>query len=161
MRVVKFILGLVAISQFSACATIVGNPNHVLPISSTPSGANIKVIDETGKNVFEGKTPTTVNLPKSDGSYWGGKSYEVTLSRDGFNPKTIPVKTNPNFWYIGGNFVFGGLIGWFIVDPLNGGMYDMYPSAVEAVFDNTSFSIENPINVITNLAEKSGCKVNG
>jgi hypothetical protein len=56
----------------------------------------------------------------------------VKISKDGYVDQEIPVKSSPNGWYIGGNFIFGGLIGWFIVDPLNGGMYTLSPEQVSA-----------------------------
>ncbi|TDN44105.1 hypothetical protein [Azoarcus indigens] len=115
------------------CATIMGNPVHVMPISSTPSDASITIIDdETGKPVFKGSTPTSVPLEKSNGSYWGGKSYTVKISKPGFEEQTIPVKASANGWYIAGNFLFGGLIGWFIVDPMNGKMYNLSPENISS-----------------------------
>ena len=80
--------------------------------------------------VYKGKTPTSVTLQKSDGSYWGGKNFTVTISKEGFTTQTIPVTSSANGWYIGGNIIFGGLIGWFIVDPLNGGMYTLSPEQI-------------------------------
>ena len=114
------------------CATIVGDKTQLVPISSTPSEANVVITDELGSEIFNGKTPTTVTLQKSDGSYWGGKDYVVKISKDGYMEQEIPVKSSPNGWYIGGNFIFGGLIGWFIVDPLNGAMYTLSPEQVSA-----------------------------
>lgn len=116
----------------SACATIVGQPTQSIPISSTPSDAAISIVDEAGVEVFKGTTPTSVTLQKSTGKYWGKKSFTVTISKNGFQPQTIPVTASANGWYIAGNFVFGGLIGWFIVDPLNGHMYTLSPEAVAA-----------------------------
>lgn len=115
-----------------SCATIVGDKTQLVPISSTPSEANIAITDEKGSEVFKGKTPTTVTLQKSDGSYWGGKDYVVKISKDGYMEQEIPVKSSPNGWYIAGNFIFGGLIGWFIVDPLNGAMYTLSPEQISA-----------------------------
>ena len=46
------------------------------------------------------------------------------MEKDGYEPVTLPIKANANGWYIGGNLVFGGLIGWLAVDPFNGGMGD-------------------------------------
>ena len=114
------------------CATIVGDKTQLVPISSTPSDAAVVITDEKGSVVFKGKTPTTVTLQKSDGSYWGGKDYVVKISKDGYMEQEIPVKSSPNGWYIGGNLIFGGLIGWFIVDPLNGAMYTLSPEQVSA-----------------------------
>lgn len=88
--------------------------------------------DEKGVEVFKGLTPTSVTLQKSDGTYWGKKSYFVRISKDGFESQAIPVTANANGWYIGGNIVFGGLIGWFIVDPFNGNMYNLSPEAINS-----------------------------
>jgi hypothetical protein len=114
----------------SACATIVGRPTQTIPVSSTPSDASILIVDEAGVEVFKGTTPTTVTLQKSSGKYWGKKSFAVTISKPGYQSQTVPIAATANGWYIAGNIVFGGLIGWFIVDPLNGNMYTLSPDAV-------------------------------
>ncbi|MDO5675183.1 MAG: hypothetical protein Q4G66_09745 [bacterium] len=120
------------------CASIVGDRTQLMPISSTPSDADIVIIDEKNSEIFRGKTPTNVTLQKSDGSYWGGKDYVVKISKDGYQEQEIPVKSSPNGWYIGGNIIFGGLIGWFIVDPLNGAMYTLSPEQVSATLGQDS-----------------------
>jgi hypothetical protein len=112
------------------CASIVGNPTQTLPISSTPSEAKVVITDEAGAEVFAGATPTSVTLNKSTGKYWGGKSFTVLISKPGYKTQSIPVTSSPNGWYIGGNLVFGGLIGWFAVDPFNGNMYTLSPEAI-------------------------------
>lgn len=43
------------------------------------------------------------------------------------------IKASANGWYIGGNIVFGGLIGWLAVDPFNGGMYTLKPKETNAI----------------------------
>jgi len=120
----------------SGCATIMGHSTQLMPINSTPSDATILVTDEKGMDVFKGLTPTSVTLQKSDGSYWGKKSYTVRISKDGFETQTVQVTANANGWYIGGNILFGGLIGWFIVDPLNGNMYNLSPEAINSAMLN-------------------------
>ena len=122
----------------SGCASIVGDKTQLIPISSTPDEADILITDEVGMHVFKGKTPTTVTLQKSDGSYWGKKSYVVTISKESFQAQTIPIKANANGWYIGGNIIFGGLIGWFIVDPLNGAMYTLSPAQISTHLGDSS-----------------------
>ncbi len=116
----------------SGCASIVGDETQLVPISSTPGGALIVITDEKGTEIFKGMTPTTVTLPKSDGTYWGKKSYKIKISKDGFDSQEIPVTASANGWYIGGNIIFGGLIGWFIVDPFNGAMYTLSPDQVSS-----------------------------
>jgi hypothetical protein len=116
----------------AGCATLMGKPLHLMPIASTPSEAEIVITDETGIPIFRGTTPTTVTLAKSNGSYWGKKSYVVKISKAGYEPQSIPVEASANLWYIGGNAIFGGLIGWFVIDPFNGGMYSLSPEAIES-----------------------------
>ncbi len=127
----RSICGLALVTLLlGGCATIVGDKTQLVPISSTPSDATITIVDERGSEVFKGTTPTTVTLHKSDGSYWGGKGYTVTISKAGYESQVVPIKSSPNGWYIGGNIIFGGLIGWFIVDPMNGAMYTLTPEQV-------------------------------
>ena len=128
--VLSFLLG--------ACASIVGDRTQLIPITSTPDEADILITDETGMNVFKGKTPTTVTLNKSDGSYWGKKSFTVKISKPGFQTRSIQIKASANGWYIGGNIIFGGFIGWFIVDPLNGAMYTLSPDQITAELEDTT-----------------------
>ena len=116
----------------AGCATIVGDKTQLIPIASDPDLASIVIVDEKGAQIFKGTTPTTVTLPKSDGSYWGKKSYAVTITSPGYASQTIPVTASANGWYTAGNLVFGGLIGWFIVDPFNGAMYTLSPKQIES-----------------------------
>ncbi len=126
-------LGALAVAAaLSGCATIVGHPTQAVPVTSTPSEAAITVVDEAGAEVFKGTTPTTVTLAKSTGHYWGKKSYTVTISKDGFKSQSVPITASANGWYLAGNLVFGGAIGYFAVDPFNGNMYTLSPEAVTA-----------------------------
>lgn len=115
-----------------------GQPTQSIPISSTPSDAAISIVDEGGAEVFKGTTPTSVTLQKSSGGYWSKKSFKVTIAKPGFKTQIIPVEASANGWYIAGNFIFGGLIGWFIVDPLSGNMYTLSPEAVAKELASTS-----------------------
>lgn len=133
MKKITITLALTALSSITTgCATIMGSDVHSMPITSTPSDAGIRITDEKGTAIFQGKTPTTVTLKKSDGSYFGKKSYSVMISKPGYETQTIPVTASANGWYIGGNILFGGLIGWLIVDPLNGKMYNLSPETINA-----------------------------
>ena len=127
---------LTSLVYLGGCASIVGDKTQLIPISSTPSMASILITDEKGVQVFEGETPSSVTLEKSDGSYWGKKSFTVTISKSGYDSQVIPITAKANGWYIGGNFLFGGLIGWFIVDPLNGAMYTLSPDQITSALEN-------------------------
>lgn len=112
----------------AACASIVdGGPTKPVTIKSSPSGQRFVVQDEAGKVVQRGKTPSVINLPRSDGSYFGAVRYKVSLEG---SSETKTVKSSPSMMYLGGNIFVGGLIGWLIVDPLNGAMYTLKPEEV-------------------------------
>lgn len=126
------ILAVASAFLLSGCATIVGDETQLVQVNSNPEGALFSIKDESGKTISEGKTPQGVSLKKSDGSYFGKKTYEITFSKENYKTVTLPIKSNANGWYIGGNILVGGLIGWFAVDPFNGGMYTLSPKEANA-----------------------------
>lgn len=130
LALASLLLGTVTLS---GCATIVGDDTQLVQVNSDPVGAKFAIKDETGAVVAQGTTPQGVTLSKSDGSYFGKKSYQITMTKDGYSPTTSPIKASANGWYIGGNILFGGLIGWLAVDPFNGGMYTLHPKQTNAI----------------------------
>nr|WP_321239377.1 hypothetical protein [uncultured Tolumonas sp.] len=136
--------------MLQGCATIVGDAAQTVPITSTPSDAHISIKDEKGLEIYAGQTPTTVTLQKSDGSYFGGKHYTVEILKDGYRPQTITVDARVNGWYLGGNLIFGGLIGWLIVDPLTGKMYKLSSESITATL---------PTNTTANNTEADGIHI--
>lgn len=128
------LFSLAVVVSFSGCATIVGKsaPANV-SIRSFPEHAKVKITNSEGKLVYEGITPTTVTLKKYAG-YFSGQTYKMTFSKDGYLKyvTTDGMKVNGWSWYIEGNLVFGGLIGWFVVDPLTGAMWDINSHHIDA-----------------------------
>lgn len=123
---------LTGVVLLSGCATIVGDKTQLVQIESNPPGADFEVKDELGKVVAQGKTPQGVTLQKSTGDYFGKKQYEVIISAENAKSATFPLKSGVNGWYVGGNIIFGGLIGWLLVDPFNGAMYTLHPEKIDA-----------------------------
>lgn len=132
MKKLKITAAVASLSLLAGCASIVGEKEQTVTINSSPSDANVVITDEKSVEVHSDTTPTTVQLRKSDGSYFGGKTYTVELSKDGYETRTMMINATPNGWYIGGNLIFGGLIGWLIVDPLTGAMYNLSPDTLNA-----------------------------
>ena len=128
---------------FCACATIVGEKTQLISIGTNPQEAKVSITDEKGNEVFKGKTPTTVILEKADGTYFGGKDYALKVERDGYEPHIVTIRSEPNGWYIAGNLVFGGLIGWLIVDPLTGAMWTLSPSTIQINLETRSEKTSN------------------
>ncbi|MBT0726699.1 hypothetical protein [Rosenbergiella australiborealis] len=129
----KMIAVLFFIFSLTGCATIVGNDTQLVQVNSDPSGTSFQIKDDLDTVVAQGTTPQGVTLAKSDGSYFGKKNYQITFSKEGYSPVTLPLKASANGWYIGGNIIFGGLIGWLAVDPFNGGMYTLKPKSFSPI----------------------------
>jgi len=131
----RLLLALAAASLLSGCAAIVGSETQSVRIDSIPPGATFVVQDETGRPVAQGITPKTVVLEKSNGSYFGKKSYLVMMEIPGYVPLTVPLREKANLWYILGNIPLGGFPGWLLVDPFYGGMYNIEPAQIQPVIN--------------------------
>lgn len=128
--------------SLAACATIFGQSDQDIAIDSTPDGAAVTVTDEAGAQVFTGTTPSSVTLTKKRG-YFQGKSFNVTISKDGYEPVEVALTPRANGWYIGGNILIGGLIGWFIVDPLTGAMWTLEPKEINQELVGSQSSMDS------------------
>lgn len=120
---------LVMLLALTGCASIVGKNIYPLTINSYPSEATIVVTDEAGRQMYRGRTPTTVTLASGE-AYFHAKRYTITFSREGYQDQVAEVRATLSGWYFG-NIVFGGLIGLLIVDPITGNMWKL-PTDVTA-----------------------------
>jgi len=132
----------------TGCASIVSKSSYPVVINSNPGQAEITITDETGKTIYSGKTPTTVTLDTKSG-YFKGKDYTVTFKKDGYAKHTAEIKRGVDGWYVAGNIVFGGLIGWLIVDPATGAMWTL-PKEMETTLSpqTAAVSEENGVQIV-------------
>lgn len=105
----------------SGCASIVSHAQWPVTINSNPSGANVTIKDKDGVDMQRGTTPMTMTLASSRG-YFSPAAYTFSFDKEGYLPATTSLSANMNGWYIG-NLLFGGLIGFLIVDPATGAMW--------------------------------------
>lgn len=120
--------GLVSI-LLSGCASIVAKNDQVVTISTEPDGADVIIKNSKGRVVHKALSPTNVTLLTSDG-YFSGETYSVSLRKNGYWGKDLVINSTPRGWYLFGNIAFGGLVGWFIVDPVTGAMYKLKPEDI-------------------------------
>ena len=131
----KAMIILLASTVLFSCATLVGKSSpETLNVISTPDQAIVVITDETNTNIFEGKTPTVLSLEKKKG-YFSGKKYTVKISKEGYAEHSVTVDTTASGWYIGGKFIFGGVIGWFIVDPATGAMWTLDTNEINVTLE--------------------------
>jgi hypothetical protein len=120
----KKILSLIAVAiLLSSCATIVSKSSSMVGVDTTPQGATVQIFNRKGEIVYNGHTPATLSLKHASG-FFKKASYQVKLSMDGYEPKTVVINAHVNGWYWG-NLVFGGVIGFLIIDPATGAMYKL------------------------------------
>ena len=127
----SYLLPLITCIPFlmTGCASIMSGTSQVVKISSEPEEAEMVITNKAGEVVTKAQTPTLVNLKKSRG-YFKGETYTVKLEKKGYQSQYFVVDSQPNGWYLAGNLVFGGLIGWFAVDPATGAMFSLSPDEI-------------------------------
>ena len=143
------------------CASIISKSQYPVNINSNPDGAEITIADEAGNNVHTGNTPTSVTL-KTKRGYFKGKDYTVTFKKAGYDSHSVVISRKTDGWYIWGNLLFGGLIGWIIVDPLTGAMWKLEeevsatltPQTSSLNTEEQSFKIVSLEDVPENLRDK-------
>jgi len=72
--------------------------------------------------IINATTPHTATLERGAG-YFKPTEYRVVVEKEGYDKKEVTIKGTVSGWYLAGNLLFGGVIGWLIVDPLTGAMY--------------------------------------
>ena len=146
-RFQSFGLGLLVIVLVSGCATIIKGQWQDVDINSTPSGATLQIFDRNDELVYEGQTPATVELKRGDG-YFRGQRYRVEISGEGGQNRTVQIENSVNGWYIAGNVLLGGLIGWVVVDPITGGMFNLRPKNIDTQLAAAPSSGDATIHVV-------------
>lgn len=109
----------------TGCASIVSKSNWPVNFKSNPSGAEIVITDENGNEIHRGVTPAMVTLP-SDSGFFSKAKYYINVKQAGYKESKGVLTAKINGWYFG-NILFGGLIGFIIVDPATGAMWKLPP----------------------------------
>lgn len=109
----------------TGCASIICGSEKTINVTSSPVESEFSIINRKGNIIAKGVTPTNVTLKRGDGWFRAG-DYTIKLSKAGYKETIVPIKQDlETGWYGLGNLVFGGPIGWIIVDPLTGAMYNI------------------------------------
>lgn len=124
MKQILIILGL-SMLVCPGCASIMCTGEKTVNIKSSPARAKFEIFNSYGNMISNGITPTNVTLKRGRG-YFAAGDYTIEFSKEGYQNRKMPLPQGiETGWYFFGNAVFGGLIGWFIVDPLTGAMWDI------------------------------------
>ena len=152
------LLGLgLCLATIFGCATVMKGGDQKIYFQSDPSGAKVSVYDVDNRLVADGKTPITLPLAKG-ASYFQPAKYRVVFEATGRANKEVWLSGSmESGWYIVGNFFIGGLIGWLIVDPLTGAMWNLKPSTVDASLEPKLSASDGGLRVV--LADQVPAKV--
>lgn len=103
----------------AGCATIINGTNQVLSATVEPNTAVIELLDG---DILKARSVGYLNysIKRQDAAL---KNYMLKISQEGYKSQIIGIGVRPSGWYLLGNFIFGGLIGWLIVDPITGSMW--------------------------------------
>lgn len=137
-KTLQFLCIAIVLSVFSSCASIVSKSSWPVDVVSTPAGAKVTITNRKGVVVYNGLTPATLTL-KSGSGFFKRESYTVKYELEGYAPMEVPLECSINGWYWG-NILFGGIIGWLIVDPATGAMYRLNTGTVNRTLTKSSTS---------------------
>jgi hypothetical protein len=121
----RFAIVVCLLGLCSGCASIMCGAEKTINIDSDPPGVQFEIINPAGKTLLTGVTPANVTLKRGRGYFQAG-DYTAQFHKEGYIGVTSPIGQGfETGWYFGGNAIFGGLLGWFIIDPLTGAMWDI------------------------------------
>ncbi len=150
IRAFSKVVALIALVAFTAsCASIINGSTQQVSIQSRPEAAKVTVLDRNGQAIGGGMTPATMTLKRGSG-FFSGARYTVRFEKAGYSSREVQISGRVSGWYIGGNLLFGGPIGWLILDPATGGMWTLSPEEVRAELspqqgaiwhDNSGFTV--------------------
>ena len=106
------------------CASVAHQTTQMIPVTSDPSGAEVSV--NCGKVTNEPNlvTPAMVRVQRK------AQTCVISVAKEGYQAWTVELEKRMSGWYFG-NIVLGGIPG-FIIDAVDGAMYNRTPGVVDA-----------------------------
>jgi hypothetical protein len=129
LRQILAIVTASACVGITGCATIVHGGARPVSVASTPPGAKVSIYDRDNLLVLTSTTPFVAQLNPKYG-YFKGQSYRLVFEMPAHATAEVRLDSSVSGWYWA-NFVFGGVIGMLIVDPLTGAMFNLTPDKIE------------------------------
>jgi hypothetical protein len=108
---------MIALLSFAltGCASIINGRSQSVDFESAPSGADLTV------GGLKATTPAKLTLTRKE-------TYTATFTKADFPARTVTLEPRASWWLLG-NVLFGGLIG-FIIDAATGSGFTLEPSDV-------------------------------
>ena len=120
------VVALLVIAGFTVnCASIAHGTRQDISVQSTPSNADVVVKCAKDAAFNAPPTPAEITLKRNRGGCL------ITVSKDGYEPRTFRLTRQLSGWYIA-NILIGGVIG-LIIDAADGAMFNLSPNNIVAV----------------------------
>ncbi len=113
------VLSSLALLVATGCATIVHGTNQQVSISSTPSGASVRVNGQ-----YYGVTPLVLNLRRKE-------IHIVQMTKEGYQDYEITLERAISAWTVG-NAAFGDGLIFAALDGMDGAFYRLHPDELVA-----------------------------
>ncbi len=132
-KILQFLLVGAVSAMFTGCATMTRDESEgqIVQFDSKPEFATIFIRDANENQlIYKGQTPVRLDL-KTKHKFWRGKTYKVTVSKDGYDDVVFLLKPRASVEYGAGNAALTGLglFGWLVVDPMSGAMWNLKHNA--------------------------------
>jgi len=124
VRISLAVVCLSALSLLNACATVAHGPYQSVPVSSSPSGADV-TLDCGGRVRHIGATPLVAKLRR------GADHCEITMTKEGYEPTSVVFSKSTSGWIWGNLFIGDYMLAGALVDYLDGAMYNRLPKSVQ------------------------------
>jgi hypothetical protein len=128
--------GLVLLMFLSSCASIIHGGKQDVTFTSSPFGAKVVLTDRAGVECAKDETPCTIRLERGAG-FFSKATYKVSVEKDGYRPESAYIEGRVGAWYLAGNLVSAVIIGWLVIDPASGAMWNLDPDTVDVNLDAT------------------------
>lgn len=66
MKLIRYVIAIVCVISLMGCASIVGESDYPVNISSSLINAKISIKDDDGQKGYTGTTPTTITLNSTE-----------------------------------------------------------------------------------------------
>lgn len=144
VKILRSLLVALLSITLCGCATIMHGSRQDVSFKSSPSDAQIKIYNSENIEIQSGKTPCTLKLDRGAG-FFKKAGYKIEISKAGYATKELYISGQLGVgWYLVGNLFIGYLLGWVIIDPASGAMWNL-PHNVDTALDvGTSMESSGP-----------------
>ena len=125
----RSLLLFVLLIIFNSCATLLSKSSYPLTVNTSPSQANITILNEKGMEIYRGVSPSKVPL-KAGAGFFKKAAYQLKITKEGYEDQLIPINFKLDNWYFLN--LLGNGIGLLIIDPMTGAMFQLEQDFVNA-----------------------------